>query len=180
MGCLYCAFPSSFLQFDVLPLVDCLLKMPEKADDLVTMVCAVTLLRQDNRKSTSALHFLPPSLRTKKLTSALWFCIFHFPSVYFAFDAHSQPGSFMDAWSKTTPSSDDSKLVKAEDGPWRTVGQYAEFAEPLLEKVGSVLREVFGKEEGEEIPKYISVHMRHGMFTAPPRISCLDRTDSCL
>lgn len=68
----------------------------------------------------------------------------------------------MDAWSKTTPSSNDPQVVKAADGPWKTVGQYAKFAEPLLEKVENVLREVFGKEEGEVIPKYISVHMRHG------------------
>lgn len=68
------------------------------------------------------------------------------------------------------PSENEAALVTADDGPWRTVGQYMHFAPDLVQKADAVRREIFGREEGEHVPPYIAVHIRHGacLFPAHP------------
>lgn len=49
---------------------------------------------------------------------------------------------------------------------WRFVGTHAHWTSRILEITSQLVSTAFGLSEGESLPLFISVHIRHGDFTA--------------
>ncbi|KAJ2917767.1 hypothetical protein MD484_g2673, partial [Candolleomyces efflorescens] len=47
---------------------------------------------------------------------------------------------------------------------WNSVGRHVRFNNDLVERSERYLRRAFGLEEGEEVPPFIAIHVRHGDF----------------
>lgn len=107
-----------------------------------------------NESFTHLLESVNATSRSSVVPDRKLTCI---DSIYYT--TTSSKENLSDLWSKLPSSGGE---VGFADGPWLTVGRHLRWTDDLLEKGEWAAKRIWGLEEGEGRPPFISVHIRHG------------------